>query len=118
MSSLALAREARVAANRAYLRGLGLGPSAIQSGLIDPLPTDHMAMVAAARQIAKQTAIRRAEQQLYQRQRVLDARRAARRGHEAQLRSALESLAADEAQAQQLVLLAQQTLEDMRQFAG
>lgn len=56
--------QTRVAANRAYLRGLGLGPSAIQSGLINSLPPDHMAMVAAARQIAKQAAIKRAEQQV------------------------------------------------------
>jgi hypothetical protein len=77
-----------------------------------------MAMVTAARQIAKQAAVRRAEQQVSQRQRILDVRRRARRGHEAQLRAALTALAADEAQAQQLVRVAQETLEEVKQFVG
>lgn len=53
-----------MAANQAYLSGLGLSPSAMQSGLIAPLPPDHIAMVTAARQSANQAAITRAEHQV------------------------------------------------------
>jgi uncharacterized protein YlxW (UPF0749 family) len=52
--------------------------------------------------------------QLAKRQRLLDAKRRARRTHEAQLRAALDALTADEAHAQQLVAAAQQTLQDVR----
>jgi hypothetical protein len=52
--------------------------------------------------------------QLVKRQRLLDAKRRARRTHEAQLRAALDALMADEAHAQQLVVAAQQTLQDVR----
>ncbi|KAF6266560.1 hypothetical protein COO60DRAFT_1632663 [Scenedesmus sp. NREL 46B-D3] len=114
LSSLALAREARVAANRAYLHGLGLASSAMQQGLVGALDPNHTAVVAAARKLARQAAVARAEKQLAKRQRLLDARRRARRMHEARLRAALDALTADEAHAQQLVLGAQQTLDDVR----
>jgi hypothetical protein len=58
------ADQARVAANRAYLRGLGLTPSAIQQGLIPPLATNHLAVVAAAHKLAQQEAVARAETQV------------------------------------------------------
>lgn len=55
--------------------------------------------------------------QLAQRLRLLDARRRARRLQEAQLRAALDALTADEAHAQQLVVAAQQTLDDVKSEA-
>eukprot|EP00775_Hariotina_reticulata_P007949 gene7949-8147_t len=114
VSALELARQARVAANKAYLRGLGLTPSAIQQGLIRPLALDHMAVVAAARKLAQQEAVAQAEVQLLKRQRLLDAARRLRRGHELRLKVALESLAAGEARAVQQLEAARQTLEDVK----
>lgn len=101
--------QARLAANRAYLRGLGLTPSAIKAGLISALDPDHSAVAEAARRLAQQEAVARAEKQvrrsvlcthatqthaahcrplharaqLQQKQRELDARRRARRTQEA-----------------------------------
>lgn len=51
-------------ANKAYLKGLGLTPSALQQGLIAPLEASHFAVVTAARKLAQQAAIDRAEQQV------------------------------------------------------
>jgi hypothetical protein len=56
--------QARVAANRAYLRGLGLSSSAMQQGLVAPLDPHHSAVVEAARKLAKQAAVARAEKQV------------------------------------------------------
>jgi hypothetical protein len=56
--------QARVAANRAYLQGLGLASSAMQQGLVAPLDPNHTAVVAAARKLAKQAATARAEKQV------------------------------------------------------
>lgn len=53
-----------MAANRAYLRGLGLSSSAMQQGLVAPLDPNHAAVVAAARKLAKQAAVARAEKQV------------------------------------------------------
>jgi hypothetical protein len=103
-----------VAANRAYLTGLGLTPSAMRNGLVQPLSGDHAAVIVAARRLAQSAAVARAERQLAERQRALDARRRARRAHEAQLRAALDALRADEAHAVALLKAAEVTLEDVR----
>lgn len=38
LTALELARQARIAANRAYLTGLGLGPQAMNAGLVSRCP--------------------------------------------------------------------------------
>jgi hypothetical protein len=115
LSSLELARAARLAANKAYLQGLGLGPTALQQGAAAPLPPDHTALVRAAQALAKQAAVGRAKRQLAASQRLLDARRRARRSQEVRLRAALNALCADEAAAAAQVDAALAVFEDMQQ---
>lgn len=56
LTALELARQARIAANRAYLAGLGLGAGAMKSGQVPPLaPTDPV-ILAAARELASRAA--------------------------------------------------------------
>jgi hypothetical protein len=45
LTALELARQARIAANRAYLAGLGLGPNALHSGQVQPLAPDDPVML-------------------------------------------------------------------------
>lgn len=41
LTALELARQARIAANRAYLAGLGLGPQAMHTGQVGSLRLTH-----------------------------------------------------------------------------
>src|SRR5512147_1580551 len=93
--------QARMAANKAYMLGLGLGqPSSLmQQPSPAALEPNHAAVIAAARKLAQQAAVRRAKQQVDASQRLLDARRKARRQQEKRLRATLEALCADEAAA-------------------
>lgn len=113
--------QARVAANRAYLIGLGLGPQPSAQQQEQPgaaaLEGDHAAVRAAARQLAQQAAVQRAKRQLDGSQRLLDAKRKARRQQEKRLRATLEALCADEAAAAQQVKAAVRTLADVQQEA-
>ena len=45
LTALELARQARIAANRAYLAGLGLGPNAVHGGQVAPLAPDDPVML-------------------------------------------------------------------------
>jgi hypothetical protein len=118
-----LPAQARLAANKAFLQGLGLGPAALQgdgsgSG-VPPLAPTHTAVIKAAQQLARQAALDRAKRQLSRSQRLLDARRSSRRGQEVRLRAALDALAADEAAAVAQVAAALQVYEDMQhEMAG
>lgn len=112
--------QARVAANKAYMLGLGLGQSGSatqQQPGVQPLEPNSAAVIAAARHLAQQAAVQRAKRQLDASQRLLDARRRARRLQERRLRATLEALTADEAAAAQQVADARRTLEDVREKA-
>lgn len=64
LTAIELARQARIAANRAYLSGLQLGPQAMSSGAVRPLPVDDVAVLAAARELARKAARSEAKQQV------------------------------------------------------
>ena len=61
---LALSLQARMAANRAFLAGVGLLPSAMTSGLVPPLAPDDPLTLMAARNLAHKAALATAEQQV------------------------------------------------------
>jgi hypothetical protein len=115
--------QARVAANKAYLIGLGLGPQPSAQQQQEPgaaaaaLEGNHAAVRAAARHLAHQAAVQRAKRQLGASQRLLDAKRKARRQQEKRLRATLEALCADEAAAAQQVKNAVMMLADVQQEA-
>ena len=52
-----------MAANRAYLAGLGLGPQAIASGAVPAVPPNHPLTLAAARRLANTAALTQAQNQ-------------------------------------------------------
>ncbi|GAB4820518.1 hypothetical protein N2152v2_007564 [Parachlorella kessleri] len=68
LTALELARQARIAANRAYLAGLGLGPKALHDGKVEPLPPDDPVVLQAARELAMQAAAEEARRQASQAQ--------------------------------------------------
>ena len=113
--------QARVAANKAYLKSLGLDgtPAALPHTAATPTPLEpnHAAVMHAARKLAQQAAVQRAKRQLDASQRLLDARRRARRQQEKRLRATLEALGADEAAAAQQVQAARRVLEDVQEAA-
>lgn len=111
-----------MAANKAYMLGLGLGQPATPATLMQqPSPAalepNHAAVIAAARKLAQQAAVQRAKRQVDASQRLLDARRRARRQQEKRLRATLEALCADEAAADKQVTDAIRTLQDVQQEA-
>ena len=63
LTAVELARGARMAANRAYLAGLGLGPQAISTGAVPAVPPNHALTLAAARQLARTAALAQATNQ-------------------------------------------------------
>ena len=64
LTALELARQARIAANRAYLAGLQLGPDAMSKGQVRPLQVGDPVVVAAARQLATSAALTQAKNQV------------------------------------------------------
>ena len=52
-----------MAANRAYLAGLGLGPQAIACGTVPAVPPGHPLTLAAARRLANTAALTQATNQ-------------------------------------------------------
>lgn len=64
LTAIELARGARMAANRAYLAGLGLGPQAMSSGAVSAVPPDHALTLAAARELAREAALAQATNQV------------------------------------------------------
>ena len=59
-----LARQARIAANRAYLAGLKVGPEAMHNGRIRPLAPDDPLMLLAAKTLAQEAALKEASNQV------------------------------------------------------
>lgn len=66
LTALELARQARIAANRAYLAGLQKGPDAMSKGEVQPLQVADPAVLAAARQLATSAALCQAKNQVGQ----------------------------------------------------
>ena len=64
LSSIELARQSRIAANRAYLASLHLGPTAMTGGLVDPMGADSSLVLRAARMLADKAAITEARSQV------------------------------------------------------
>jgi hypothetical protein len=64
LTALELARQARIAANRAYLAGLGLGPAAMHAGRVPPLAPGDQVVLAAARELASRAAAEQGRQQV------------------------------------------------------
>ena len=64
LTAIELARQARIAANRAYLAGLRLGPSAMASGEVTAVPAQNALVLAAARQLAEKAALAEARSQV------------------------------------------------------
>lgn len=64
MSPIELARQSRMAANRAFLAGLNLPSSAMSRGEIKPLEKDDSLIVTAARELAKQATYMDAKQRV------------------------------------------------------
>ncbi|KAL0042559.1 hypothetical protein WJX79_003671 [Trebouxia sp. C0005] len=101
LTALELARQARIAANRAYLAGLRKGPDAMSKGEVQPLQVADPTVLAAARQLATSAALCQAKNQLDDAKKQLAARQKLRTREEARLRTALatlESQAAGDAQ--------------------
>jgi hypothetical protein len=64
LTALELSRQARMAANRAYLAGLGLGPRAMHEGAVSALQPDDPLVLAAAREMARTAAAAQAKKQV------------------------------------------------------
>ena len=64
LTAIELARQARIAANRAVLEGLQLGPAAMSQGQVKPLPADSSLVMAAARELARKAALAEAHTQV------------------------------------------------------
>ncbi len=64
LTGLELARQARIAANRAYLAGLKIGPQAMHEGRIRPLAPNDPLMLLAAKAMAQQAALKEASNQV------------------------------------------------------
>lgn len=64
LTALELARQARIAANRAYLAGLQKGPDAMSKGEVQPLQVADPTVLAAARQLATSAALCQAKNQV------------------------------------------------------
>lgn len=54
-----------MAANRAFLKGIGLKPSAMQDGLINPVDPADPLVLQSARTLAARAAIAQAERQVW-----------------------------------------------------
>ncbi len=64
LTALELGRQARIAANRAYLAGLQLGPDAMSSGQVRPLGVADPVVLSAARTLATSAALCQAKNQV------------------------------------------------------
>lgn len=64
LSSIELARQSRIAANRAYLAGLHLSPQAMTGGLVEAVGADSSLVLRAARMLADKAAITEARSQV------------------------------------------------------
>ena len=64
LTALELGRQARIAANRAYLAGLQLGPGAMSLGQVRPLQVADPMVLTAARQLATTAALTQAKSQV------------------------------------------------------
>ena len=64
LTALELARQARIAANRAYLAGLQRGPEAMSKGEVRPLQVADPVVLSAARQLATTAALCQAKHQV------------------------------------------------------
>ena len=64
LSSIELARQSRIAANRAYLAGLHLSPTAMTGGLVEPVGAGSSLVLRAARLLADKAAITEARAQV------------------------------------------------------
>ncbi|KAL4853371.1 Cytochrome P450 97B2 [Chlorella vulgaris] len=96
LTALELARQARIAANRAYLAGLGLGAGAMKSGQVPPLaPTDPV-ILAAARELASRAAEEQGRRQLEEVRARYDSAQRRRKQQEPRLLAALRQLVTDE----------------------
>ncbi|EFN52905.1 hypothetical protein CHLNCDRAFT_138470 [Chlorella variabilis] len=96
LTALELARQARIAANRAYLAGLGLGPKAMSSGQVPPLAPNDPVMLAAAWELARRAAAEQGRQQLEEVRRRYEAARRRRQREEPRLLAALRELQVEE----------------------
>lgn len=92
LSAIELARQARIAANRAYLSSLGLAPSAIRTSDMAALAPTSATVLAAARELAHQAALNQAKRQLEAAQRQYERARCERCKHEPALLAELCAL--------------------------
>ncbi|KAK9808905.1 hypothetical protein WJX72_006126 [[Myrmecia] bisecta] len=106
-------RQARIAANRAFLASLQLGPQAIHSGQVAPLAPSDPSMIAAARELAKAAAVAEARKQLEGAKRHWAAKRQSRQKEAARLRAALAELAREELQEAEQLVAAEKALQDL-----
>ncbi|KAL0040507.1 hypothetical protein WJX77_009181 [Trebouxia sp. C0004] len=113
LTALELARQARIAANRAYLAGLQKGPDAMSKGEVQPLQVADPAVLAAARQLATSAALCQAKNQLDDARKQLAARQKLRTREEARLRKALATLESQAAGDAQQVVSAQKAHQDL-----
>ncbi|PSC73461.1 DNA N-6-adenine-methyltransferase (Dam) [Micractinium conductrix] len=114
LTALELARQARIAANRAYLAGLGLGPQAMNCGQVAALPPDDPVVLAAARELASRAAAEQGRQQMEEVRRRYDTARRRRQREEPRLLRALREIQGDESAAWQQLLAAEQAAGDLQ----
>ncbi|KAL4440210.1 hypothetical protein ABPG75_003211 [Micractinium tetrahymenae] len=114
LTALELARQARIAANRAYLVGLGLGPQAMNNGQVPPLAPNDPVMLAAARELATRAAEEQGRQQLDEVRRRYEVAHRRRQREEPRLLAALRELQAEEASAWQQLQQAERAAEDLQ----
>lgn len=65
LSAIELARQARIAANRAYLSSLNLGYGAIAAGDVAAVAGDSALVLSAARLLAERAALAQAKAQVH-----------------------------------------------------
>lgn len=64
LSAIELARQARIAANQAYLAGLKMGPRAIANGQVAAVSNNNDLVLSAARILADKAAVEQARSQV------------------------------------------------------
>ncbi|KAK9867491.1 hypothetical protein WJX84_009338 [Apatococcus fuscideae] len=114
LTGLELARQARIAANRAYLAGLKVGPEAMHDGRIKPLAPDDPLMLLAAKTMAQQAALKEASNQVEEAKRQWHWGSRARMRRRTELQAELVAMDEEDKAAKTLIEAAQAALQEVK----
>ncbi|GMH33235.1 hypothetical protein BSKO_01069 [Bryopsis sp. KO-2023] len=115
LTCLELARQAREAANRAYLKGLGKDPSAIHQGELDFVPPWDDLTISAAVLVKKKAESAEAQLVVQQAQRQFEAKRRKRQIEEGHLKKTHEQLKREEKESFAALEVATCAIEEISQ---